>query len=144
MASSELDSWCVHFFYTAGCLPFSVSPFPPACSVAADISLRHSDFLCVWSGACTLPSAAAVSRLVTTLPRRAACQYIQPLACRWPCRPTFSGVPRKVAYACSTTGVADRPKEVSSDGSAVETGFAARTKEVYQSLHLSDHTRSCS
>jgi hypothetical protein len=32
-------------------------------------------------------------------PRRAACQYIEPLACRKPCRPTFSGVPRKVAYA---------------------------------------------
>jgi hypothetical protein len=81
------------------CLPCTVSPFPPAC-LAADISLRLIDFLCVWPDESASFSAAAVSDLLQHSPRRAACQYIQPLACRRPCRPTFSGVPRKVASAC--------------------------------------------
>jgi hypothetical protein len=40
-----------------------------------------------------------------TSSRRAACQYVEPLACLRPCRPAFSGMPRNVAYACWTQGV---------------------------------------
>jgi hypothetical protein len=87
----------VLFFFAAGCLPFSVFPCPPAC-LAADIPRRRIDVLCVWPGACTSSSAAAVSRHVLKhSPRQAACQYVEPRACRWPCRPTFSGVPRRTA-----------------------------------------------
>jgi hypothetical protein len=44
----------VLFFCAARCLPSSVAPFSPAC-LAADISLRRSDFLCVWPHECNSP-----------------------------------------------------------------------------------------
>ncbi len=74
----------VLFLCLAGCLP--VSPFPPA-YLAADISLRHIHFLCLWPDECTSFSGAVRVPCYNT-PRRAACQYIEPLACR---RSTFSG-----------------------------------------------------
>jgi hypothetical protein len=57
----------VLFFCAAGCLPFSVSPFPAAC-LAAHISLRRIDSLGVRPDECSSFSAAVVSRLVTALP----------------------------------------------------------------------------
>jgi hypothetical protein len=79
-------------------LAFLGFPLSPAC-LAAEISLSRIDCLCVWPDECTSFSDAAVSLLVTTLPR-AAGQYLEPLACRRPFRPTFSAVSRNVAYAC--------------------------------------------
>jgi hypothetical protein len=55
----------VLFFCAAACLPFSVSPFPPAC-LTAGISWRI-DFLCVLPDECPSPSGAVVSRRVTAL-----------------------------------------------------------------------------
>jgi hypothetical protein len=45
-------------------LGFHLSP----AFLAADISLRRTDFLCVWPDECTSFAGAVVSRLVTTLP----------------------------------------------------------------------------
>ena len=56
----------VLFLCAADCSPFSVCPLPPAC-LAADISLRRSDFLCMWPVECTSFSGAAVSQLGRTL-----------------------------------------------------------------------------
>ena len=49
----------------------------------------------VWAQMCTDRSMECLKDLLQHSPRRAACQYIEPLACRRPCLTTFSGVPRK-------------------------------------------------
>ena len=38
---------------------------------------------------------SSLSSSLSSSARRVACQYIEPLACRRPCLPTFSGVPRE-------------------------------------------------